>query len=505
MRFTSLIVELLRARPRLIFWVTALSLAAIWLVFPVLLYTNPPGDLPSVLAYGREYQVGTAMGPPLAFWLADIAFRLAGGHISGVYLLSQLCFIVTMWAVFVLSRAIVGRQQGILALLLTVTITVFTLSGVAFSPLVLARPLWALVLLHAWRVLGEGRRAWFLLSIEIGLLCLTIQSAPVLVALLAIFALATPRGRQALKSLDPLFAALVVLVMVLPYLLWLAHTGASLPALSLRDPAGMLKHWIELLGWMALALSGIALLTVIDLRRFSRDPEQAPVIYRPPVSEFARQFVYTFALAPPLLLSFLGALFGINDVVAGQGVALVLAGLAVIVAAGDLIYLRREELLRTCWLLAILAPVAIALIANVAQPWSGGSEVRTLIPAPEMGRYFSDAYRTRTGRPLPAVAGDQQLAAVVAFSAPSRPHLFDDAAPGRTPWLTFDKFNDGGGLIVWRATDTAGAPPRDIAQRFPGLVPEVPRTFDRRVNGRQEPLRIGWSIVRPGMAAAAPK
>jgi 4-amino-4-deoxy-L-arabinose transferase-like glycosyltransferase len=502
MRFTSLIVELLRARPRLIFWVVVLSQAAVWLLLPTLLYTNPPGDLPAVLAFGHEYQVGTAMGPPLAFWLADIAFRLAGGHIIGVYLLSQLCFIVTMWAVFTLSRAIVGKQQGILVVLLTVTITVFSFSGVAFGPLILARPLWALALLHAWRVLGQGRRAWFLLSIEIGLLCLTIQSALLLVAILAVFALATQRGRQALKSLDPLFAALVVFVMVLPYGIWLTHAGSSLPKLSLRDPAGKLKHWAELLGWMTLALFGIALLVIADLRRFSRDPEQAPVIYRPPLDEFARRFVYTLTLAPPLVMSFLAALFDTNDVVAGQGAALVLAGLAVIVAAGDLIYLRREDVLRTGWLLIMLVPVAIALIASFAQPWSGGAEVKTLIPASDVGRYFSDTYRMRTDRPLQAVAGDPQLAAIVAFGAPSRPHIFDDAAPDRTPWLTFDKFNDGGGVVVWRATDTAGAPPADIARHFPGLVPEVPRMFDRRINGRQEPFRVGWSIVRPGTAAA---
>ncbi len=409
MRFTSLIVELLRARPRLIFWITVLSQAAVWLVLPVLLYTNPPGDLPSVLAFGREYQVGTAMGPPLAFWLADIAFRLAGGHVIGVYLLSQLCFIVTMWAVFLLSRSIVGKQQGILAVLLTATITVFSLSGVAFSPLVLARPLWALALLHAWRVLGEGKRAWFLLSIEIGLLCLTIQSALLLVAILTVFALATQRGRQALKSFDPLFAALVVLVMALPYVIWLKHTGLSLPKPSLHDPLGTMKHWAELLGWMALALFGIALLVIIDLRRFNRNPEHAPVIYRPPLDRFAREFVYTLALVPPMLLSFIAALFDINDVVAGQGTALVLAGLAVIVAAGDLIYLRREEVLRTVWLLVMLVPVAIALVANFAQPWSGGSEVRTLIPAPEMSQYFSDTYRARTGRPLQAVAATHSL------------------------------------------------------------------------------------------------
>ena len=51
--------------------------------------------------------------------------------------------------------------------------------------------------------------------------------------------------------------------------------------------------------------------------------------------------------------------------------------------------------------------------------------------------------------------------------------------------------------MVWRASDTAGTPPPDIEQRFPGLVPEVPRAFEWFVTGRQPLFRIGWAIVRP--------
>ncbi len=144
MRFTSLIVELVRARPRLIFWLVVLGQAAVWLLLPWLLYGSPPGDVATVLAFGREYQVGTTLGPPAAFWLADLALRLSGNHIFGVYLLSQVCFIVTFWALFKLSRAIVGAQQAVLAVLLTATITAFSFPGVEFGPLILARPLWAL-------------------------------------------------------------------------------------------------------------------------------------------------------------------------------------------------------------------------------------------------------------------------------------------------------------------------------------------------------------------------
>src|SRR3954449_12838210 len=225
MRFTSLVVELIRARPRLVVWLVVLCQAALWLLVAMLLYRSPPGDVATVLAYGREYQVGTDLGPPLAFWLGDIAFRLAGNHIFGVYLLAQLCFIATFWALFLLGRAIVGAQHAVVAVLLTLTVTAFSSPGVEFGPLVLARPLWALVLLHSWLVIGRGRRnAWFALSIEAGLLLLTISAAPVLLLLVAGFALATARGRRTLMALDSLFALLVIAVLTLPYLTWLIRS-----------------------------------------------------------------------------------------------------------------------------------------------------------------------------------------------------------------------------------------------------------------------------------------
>ena len=88
----------------------------------MLFYRSPPGDLATVLAFGREYQVGTDLGPPLAFWLADIAFRAAGNHMFGVYLLAQICSVVTFWILYHFARTIVGGQQAVLAVLLTMTV-----------------------------------------------------------------------------------------------------------------------------------------------------------------------------------------------------------------------------------------------------------------------------------------------------------------------------------------------------------------------------------------------
>ena len=36
-----------------------------------------------------------------------------------------------------------------------------------------------------------------------------------------------------------------------------------------------------------------------------------------------------------------------------------------------------------------------------------------------------------------------------------------------------------------------------IKERFPDLVPEVPRAFERSVQGRLPLMRIGWALIRP--------
>src|SRR5580692_8975877 len=251
MRFTSLIIELIRARPRLVVWLVVLFQAALWLAVPQVLYRSPPGDLATVRAYGREYQVGTDLGPPLAFWLADIAFRAAGNHLLGVYVLAELCSIVTFWTLYLLARAAVGGQQAVLAVLLTMTVLAFSAPGLEFGPLVAARPLWALLLLHSWQLIGQKRRkAWFAWSIEAGLLMLTTSAAIGLLLLVAAFALATERGRRTLRSFDPLYALLVIVVLALPYLIWVIRADTLMlphwPALS--DLSDRALHWARLLG-----------------------------------------------------------------------------------------------------------------------------------------------------------------------------------------------------------------------------------------------------------------
>jgi hypothetical protein len=499
MRFTSLVIELIRARPRLIVWIAVLLQAAMWLLVALLFYRSPPGNLATLLAFGREYQVGTDLGPPLSVWLADIAYRAAGGHMLGVYVLAELCEIATFIALYHLARAVVGTQQAVLAVLLTMTVLAFSSSALDFGPLVLARPLWTLLLLHSWQIIGQRRgNAWFAWSIEAGLLLLTTPAAIFLLSLLVVFALSTAGGRRTLRALDPLFALVVVAVLALPYAVWLMRAGTLvLPALpQAADLSARAIHAAWLLGGLVLGALAVPVLTFLNTPLFAGKSEEAPIIYRPPVAPLARNFVYFFALAPALGAVLISGLFAFETVVGGAGVVLVMSGLAMVVAAGDLIAMRRARMLRTVWLAAIVAPAAGVVLAVLFLPWSGTGEIATSMPGRDISNFFDDSFARRTNHRLRAVAGETQLASLITLHS-GRPHLFIDAAPDRTPWMTQARFAETGGVVVWRASDTAGTPPPEILARFPGIVPEVPRAFEWLVTGRQQLLRIGWAIVRP--------
>jgi len=142
MHYVSLLVEFLRGRPAVVFWTAALTQAALWTLIPTIFYGAPPGEVPLLLAIGREFVLGSYLGPPLAFWLGEVAFRIAGSF--GLYALAQACIVLTYWAIFVLGRGIVGTRHAILAILLMVGIAAYAVPSPDFGPAVLAAPLWAL-------------------------------------------------------------------------------------------------------------------------------------------------------------------------------------------------------------------------------------------------------------------------------------------------------------------------------------------------------------------------
>lgn len=498
MHYVSLLIEFLRGRPRFVFWTAALTQAALWTVLPAVFYSAPPAEVPLLLAIGHEYLLGSYQGPPLAFWLGETAFRVGG--IFGVYALAQACIVVTYWAVFALGRSIVGTRHAVLAVLLMTGIGVFTVPSANFGPAILAAPFWALALLHYWRAAGEQRRGyWFLLAIDLGLLLLSSYVGIILIALLAAFTLAT-RARRALMHAEPWIACLLLAIVVFPHALWLAGSrdlvlSGLLDTISL---AGKPRPWLWLASAIVAAHFGVVLLVLLASGYPRRRKQRAPEIDRTtPVTPLARAYVYCFAMLPAVVAvaivldsGRLGPLERVTPLV-------VLSGLALIVAAGDRILLYREALVSTAWAGLLIAPPVLTVLSIAVMPWITHAELAIGQPARAEALFFADSFQRRTGRPLQYVSGDPRLATLIAMDAPSRPHVYFNWAPQRSPWASPADLRRDGAVLAWPAPETSRNAPTGLKAEFPELVPEVPRSFDRPVQGFLPLLRLGWAVIRP--------
>jgi hypothetical protein len=496
MLHTSIIVELLRSQPRLTFWLATLLQAVLWWIVPSLIYSAPPGDLPLVLAVGHEFQLGSYYGPPLAFWLAELTFRLAG--IGGVYLLAQACVVATYYLVFVLARAIVGIHHAVFAVLLMVGILDFSAPTANFRPAVLAMPLAAFSLLNLWRAVGERRRSsWFLLALGLGLLLLTTYTGVALATTIVIFLVATWRGRRALRAADPWLACMLVVIVLFPHLIWL-DLGGGLDRFKLLPPhAGFLADFTGQLVGLFIAHAGLAVLVVLGSKwQFSTlADEKVPVFVRSFTDPLGRRFVYWFALAPALGVAGAAALTG--EPQPGMAPYLVLSGLAIVVLAGNSIPWHRPRLVAMAWSLLLVAPPLSAAAAVLVLPWLGISGVDVARPTAPMGRFFAESFARSTSAPLTIIAGEPRTAALVALGAPTRPSLYFDAAPERSPWVSEAELRRRGAVLVWPSPSPNVQVPPDIGARFPSLLAQVPRGFERAVEGRLPPVLIGWGLLRP--------
>jgi hypothetical protein len=189
--------------------------------------------------------------------------------------------------------------------------------------------------------------------------------------------------------------------------------------------------------------------------------------------------------------------------IGGRAPLLVLSALAVVMLAGKAIELYHQRFLGFAWAALLIVPAVLVPVAMILLPWTLGTDLTVTEPASAMGRFFANTFRERTGHPLAVVTGDVDTAALVALGAPSRPSVYFDDDPRRSPSVTPADIRKKGAIVVWLAANTNPTPPPAIKTMFPGLVPEVPHIFKQRVfkqpidGGPLPLLRIGWGVIRP--------
>ena len=368
-----------------------------------------PATWPMVLAIGHELQLGSYLGPPLAFWLADGAFRIAGScrRLSAGAALHRRDLLGGVHA-RALNRRHQPRGAGGAAdgrrLRLQRAEPGFRPGHAGGAAVGASR--WCIY----WRALGEGRRAyWLLLAVDLGLLVLANYVGLILIVLIALFMVLTQRGVAALKHPEP-WLALPLLADRGFSLLRLAGAGARPGARRLCTKARHSARCCRPVGgwWPRLLLThlGLLLLGAIGSGWPRWRGQSAPEIDRQPIGALARRYIYFFALTPAAAAS---------QSPFSRAASVRLTGWRRWWCCRGL---RPWSLLAiACCSIAsgwcprpgsrlLVAPPLLVALGIAVLPWTFGVDLKVVQPANAEGRYFGDTFERRTGKPLQYVSGD---------------------------------------------------------------------------------------------------
>ena len=467
--------QFLVERGRLAFWSLIGLNAFVATAAPMLGFVTLPRDTLEGFIWGRTFQWGFSKHPPLQAWILGLSEWLAPAAPWLAYVYAQLCVGLTLWAVWRLGRTVLGEVQGLLAALLTlVGVHYYGPPMATFTPDTLSAPLWALAGLTWWRaVVQERPRAWYGFALVVALSIYAKYVVLLLVGVLGLFTIATPRGREALKRPEPWIAGLICLGLVAPHLNWVFETSFSTLgyAFSHGEKANsiIIRLYFCLTFLSAQVVQHAMLIVLLALTvGFGRlKPKTELVVEGRAVPRFEQAAILAMALAPLMIALVVNFAVG-GEFRQGRGTALfAFSGIAALMLIGPRLELGRLKLAGAVGLgLIVLLPFANAFHHH-ARLAMGAGVVPTLYPAAPLAEELTSRWHAETDRPLRVVVGDRWHAGNVAFYSADRPLILLDGDSRQAPWVSDAMLARRGGLIVWQPEDREAF--ARLKQRFPSL------------------------------------
>ena len=415
------LIRTLEQTPGRLVALVAVTQITLWALLPTLIFPTVPYDTAEGFLWGRSFELGYHKHPPLQAWILGVSERLCPGAfwLSCVY--AQVCVAITFWAVWQLSRAIVGDRQGALATIGLAGVHTYSLPTATFTPDLLLIATWALLGLHYWRAVGEGRTLyWYAVALDVALICYSKYVGLLLLLVLIILTLATTEGRRALPSRHPWLATLVALGLTAPHLWWIASSeGATLTYPLHRQAAQSIGERgffaANFVGAQALNHIGLGLMVWIV---WGGRPEL--VVDRAPVSRFARSFVFAVSVVPIVIVLILNLASGVDFRHAWAMPMFCWSPLALVVLAGGHLNLRRLGAAVALFAaLVVLSPIVSVgfRVVRIAQGGAG----QNFYPAAMFADMVTRRFQERTGKPLRIVVGQRYEAGQLAHYSAARP------------------------------------------------------------------------------------
>ncbi|MFY9326527.1 MAG: glycosyltransferase family 39 protein [Georgfuchsia sp.] len=180
--------------------------------------------------YAQHPDIGYLDHPPMVAWLIWLFTHLLGNGEFAVRGGAFLCWFVTAFFSFRLTRDIFDRTTAYCAVALVAMLPVYYLSGQFISPDAPLIAFWSMAAYYAHKaIVADEKRAWLWLGVAIGLGAISKYTIALLGAGIILFVIAHRDARKWLSRPEPYIAIVIAAILFSPVLFWnLQHSWSSL-------------------------------------------------------------------------------------------------------------------------------------------------------------------------------------------------------------------------------------------------------------------------------------
>ena len=470
---------------RRIFFIFCFLQLSLWTLSPTFTYSSLPHDVAEGLAWGNQWMLGYSKMPPFTAWMLAIFTKVGNGVIGlPIYLLAQICVIITYIFVWKLSVRLANQKVALLSILLLVGILYYNNNSANITPDTMSTPMWAAIIFFTYTSFKDNKLlSWYFLGIALALAMLTKYSAIILIFVLLICTLSTKETQQRYKSKGPYISIAISLLIFFPHLIWSinhnfsaiqyilhsALSGDDNPLTTVAFEPLIGRHFAVFIG--AIISQTSAFLPVFILAwplwlSLKKGGKQKPIIQ----DSFDRNFIYTIAFGPYVVTLLYAALSGGNVIPRWSTPYFSFIGLwLILVLRSKLTNRVLKQVIFSSFIVffSILIGRTIYVLSMPIYKNTSGNDLYFNMPSIVTETY--NIWKKHYSNPLLYVSGDHYLTAYVTDYSNNKLIPFFDADLSSSPWIELNDFKKRGAIFVFQNYGEFNLPDK-IHHKFPSLI-----------------------------------
>lgn len=469
-----------------------------WTLAPILVRYNLPLDAIEGTIWGHQLEWGYDKNPFLSGWLTALAIYLDGYSGWTLYLFSQLCVVICLWATWQLAKNILPPIYALLSIFILESISYFNLHAIDFNDNTLELCLWSLTIYYFYKALRAPEDtkiiSWVLTGLFAGLGVMAKYYTTVLLAGMTLFLFIHPATRKTLRTFPPYLGFIIFLIIILPHSIWLYfHDYITIEYVfdRIKSPPSWTNHFIypAQFAWQQIEAILPAFILCAGLL-IGKKPAIANPRFK--LDAFNIAFLFYVGVMPFLITLLLSILFGIK-LRAGWGMPL-LSTWGIILIAMIQPSLTKTKVIS--FILFIFILIGALISGYSIRLMHAATFSSANFPGKEIAQRITQEWHTKYRTPLHFVGGQRWISGNIEFYSADHPAVFLEWNNHRSPWINLHEIQHKGAVFVWDMHQHPSLPDA-VLKQFPQLQKSDVLVFNWHRSKNIAPIEIGFAMLPP--------